>query len=207
MPILTEPLGKEQPHTEHDRRTVYRMAMCDAMALALHELTSLPLGLFRAYYPDPDGNEGEEAHQDCHAVVILDPQTPRWLDVDGIQSAIPVERLTLDPLGDSVRWELVPATSEEVAEAFTVEGVSEHDIARARDFIGQDHILATAVNEVISARSDGSRIRECTPHSAASRTESRAVPPRASTIRSVNTPTLPDLAPQSLGSPPGKELP
>jgi hypothetical protein len=157
MPVLTDRLGKEHPQPEHDSRMLYRMSMCDAMALALHELTSLPLGLFRGYFPDPDGDEGEEAYQDCHAVVILDSQIPRWLDVDGIQSGIPVDRLSLDPLGDSVRWELVPATSEEVLEAFTVEGVAEHDIARAREFIAQDAVLAKAVRDVISARSDGSR--------------------------------------------------
>lgn len=105
-----------------DWKSSYRSGMCDAMALALHSITHLPLGIIYVVYDD----DGEEAMTPGHAVVTL--PDGRYLDVDGAHEDLPSADQMVIGIDDIIRVELLPADEEEVRYAFSMEGVSGHEI-------------------------------------------------------------------------------
>lgn len=114
------------------RAEIFRTGLCDAMAVALHRKTKLPLGLWRGYYPDDDGEEGEEAYQDCHAVVVKSFNPPVWIDVDGEHNGEPNCLFTV-PV---TRVELEPATEEEVLSAFCIDdSTHEESLKKAEEYL------------------------------------------------------------------------
>lgn len=108
----------------------YRHGLCDAMAVALHEIYGYPLGLWRGYYLDPyaEGEDGaEEAWEDAHACVMLPDGS--WADVDGIHT----EQPNLHFSSNVTRIELVPASMDEVCSAFTMGVIDPDDIDDAKE--------------------------------------------------------------------------
>lgn len=125
-----------------DSRSVYRTGMCDAMALALHEITKLPLGIWRGIYID-DFDE-EEAYEDCHMCVVISFKTQKYLDVDGIHTGVPNCYFS----NNVTEVKLMPLTKEEAVETFTMCGVDSGDIEKAKDFIKNDPMLSSMVNSI-----------------------------------------------------------
>jgi len=130
-------------------------------------MTGFPLGLLRVCYPDDLGEEGDEAYLDYHAVVIIDPDVPRWLDVDGIAVGfpavgMPVAGMRLPP---SARYALEPADPDAVAEAFTLEGLRPAEISQARRFIEADPLLSALARRTLSdlAAAEPHRVFERSP--------------------------------------------
>lgn len=125
---------------EEDPKRIYRLGMCDAMALALHQLTKLPLGVFRGYFADYDGTM---LWDDYHAAVVVDWKTPVWIDVAGVHHGI----MNLPDFGNrqDVEVKLDPVTAEEMHEIFTTEGVTQDQIDEAIAFIENDPTLSEIV--------------------------------------------------------------
>jgi hypothetical protein len=126
-----------------DPRRIYRMGYCDAMALALHRKTGLPLGLWAGFYPDEDGDEGDEGAEYAHACVVVTFEPPVWIDVDGLHRGVP-DNLHFD--NSITRVELVEASQGDVEAAFSVfddhlQAASE----QAEDFIAGDAELTATV--------------------------------------------------------------
>lgn len=115
----------------------YTSGFCDAMALALHRMTGLPVALWRGRYYD-DWND-EYAFEVAHAVVILDRDAQRYADVRGIQEGPSPDLQFNEPVD---RIELVEAGVEDVRYAFTCEGVSHEDIQEAARFAREHPPLA-----------------------------------------------------------------
>lgn len=115
-----------------ERLTRYRNGMCDVMALALHRLTGLPLGIIYAVRTDDMFDDQAEELIAGHAVVILGEN--RYLDITGEHDGLPeASQMVVHPEPDmTVR--LVPASEEEVREAFTVEEIDEAAIEEAIEF-------------------------------------------------------------------------
>lgn len=107
----------------------YRVGMCDAAALAIHQHTGWPLALWVGWYTDPD--EAEPYYEAAHAVV-QDPRVEgRWWDVDGCHDGTPANLVFEQKIE---RVELMACTEEEVRYAFAaMEGVSDADVAQARE--------------------------------------------------------------------------
>lgn len=124
----------------------YRNGLCDAMAIALHRRTGLPLGLVAGVYLD---EEGEPALEYCHAVVRLEDGTV--LDVDGRW------RVSGSALGEARFFNrvkevrLVEATPDEVAYAFSMEGVSEQQIEDASRLAEADNVLMAEIGRLSAA--------------------------------------------------------
>jgi len=121
-----------------DSRQVFRLGLCDAMAIALHRASHFPLGLWRGFFPDEDG-DGDEAYEDCHAVVVISFDPPKWIDVDGVHSGEPDNCHFTNPV---TRIELVPASEDEVIEAFSSLDLDDAYIAKATAFIASDPVLS-----------------------------------------------------------------
>lgn len=127
---------------ERENAGIFRHGLCDAMAIRLHETTGLPLGLWRGYREDDQGEPGDEAYEDCHAVAVISFDPPRWIDVDGVHDGVPNLQF-----GEPVdRVALVPASETEVREAFSAydDGVEE-GLALASAFIETDALLHEAI--------------------------------------------------------------
>lgn len=128
-----------------DPRRVYRGGMCDAMALALHDLTRLPLGLWRGFFPDEYGDEEDEGYEDCHAVVVISFDPPRWIDVDGVHEGEPDNCHFAQPV---TRLQLVPATKQDVRDAFTMEHFKPAIVRQAKQFIAADPVLSKLIADL-----------------------------------------------------------
>ena len=118
-----------------DSRAIYRGGMCDAMAIALHDLTKLPLGAWKGSYIDDDD---EEQYEFCHVCIVLSFQNQEWVDVDGIHS----ERANCHFTFPVDKIELVPISRQDAAGLFTMEGVSTEDVQTAKAFIASDPRLS-----------------------------------------------------------------
>jgi hypothetical protein len=121
-------------------KSIYRSGMCDAMALAIHEITKLPLGGWQGSYTnDYDEDETEL----CHICVVLSFKGKKWMDVDGVHTGVPDNCY----FNNSVeKIDLVPLSTEDVKYLYTMEGVSESDIEQAKKFINNDPVLSRLVN-------------------------------------------------------------
>jgi hypothetical protein len=120
------------------------------MALALHNATGLPLGVWRGFFPDEIGgclddkiNECVlEGYEDCHAVAVLSFHPPRWIDASGIHVGEPENARFSREI---TRLELMPASIEEMKELFTTEGVRDIDINKAEAFIRKNKALGSVI--------------------------------------------------------------
>lgn len=104
----------------------YRLGMCDAMALALHRHYGYPLAVWRGFFPDEFGDEGDEAYEDAHMCVVLPDRS--WADVDGLHSAQPENLIFNQPV---TRVEMVPVSEEDARQIFTTDGVTDEQIEEA----------------------------------------------------------------------------
>jgi hypothetical protein len=115
----------------------YTNGLCDVMALALHRLTGLPFGIWAGRYQE----DGEDCWEYAHAVVIADPDIPRWLDVNGLHEGTPsclfVNRV--------LELCLLPPTEEDMRNAFTCCEIPEGQIHDAMILAQRHEPLAAAV--------------------------------------------------------------
>ena len=108
--------------------TRYKVGFCDVAALALHQLTGLPLGLIGGDYEDDLFDE--PAFEAAHACVILDNN--RWADAYGIHTGIP-DNLMFNNEVSNVRIEEV--SEEDIRSAFTACDISQKEIDEAKRFV------------------------------------------------------------------------
>lgn len=111
-------------------KSTYRTGMCDAFAIALHNITKLPLGAWTGFYYDDF--EEEDVTETCHVCCVKSFENLEWVDVDGTHRGNPRNCHFNNPI-DQVK--LLPITVEEAHYVFTTEGVSEEDIKIAEQFI------------------------------------------------------------------------
>jgi hypothetical protein len=126
-----------------DPRSIFRTGLCDAMAIALHEITKLPLGVWRGTYID-DYDE-EEAYEDCHMCVVVSFPQHKYLDVDGIHTDMPNCYFS----NQITEVNLVPISRQEAIHTFTMEGVTVDDIEDAKSFIKNDPTLNNIISKII----------------------------------------------------------
>ena len=112
-----------------EKRRAYRQGRCDAMALALHRLTSLPLvkivGLRR-------GRGSTWCEEPAHLAVKAGRH---WLDVDGLHQGVPKDRLTW--LHQPEKIAIRPSSVEEASNVYALKGVPEREIQNAmKDALG-----------------------------------------------------------------------
>ncbi len=107
----------------------YRLGMCDALALAVHDHTGWPLALWSGELEDDLDDEEETWVQAVHAVVV-DPETGRWFDIDGFHPAEEVPS-NLYFESEPISIFLEPSTVEDVTFAFSMSGVTEDEKIRA----------------------------------------------------------------------------
>ena len=88
----------------------FRYGQCHAMALALHGLTGLPLGIVAGEYGDPAAPQLEC----CRPVVMVGEQA--YLDVDGYHQVSETAMIGFSNAVHAIR--LVPAPRSEVAGFF-----------------------------------------------------------------------------------------
>lgn len=130
-------------------RRLYRQGHCDAMALALHRVTGLPLVALTGERRDPKGGWCRE---EAHVAVAVRHQRnegalTRWIDVDGIHQGIPSNRLLFLRPPDRIR--ILPITEQRVRFLYTKSGVKEAEIFQAMDFISKDESLMKLVRRFI----------------------------------------------------------
>lgn len=134
-----------------DPRRTYRMGYCDAMALALHEMTGLPLGMWAGFFQD-DFLDNEEGTEFAHACVVMSFNPPIWIDVDGIHHGVPDNLIFNQQIN---RVELVPASKNDVATSFTTDDDDlMHGVERASNFIISDPKLSVIVGKYNMGISD-----------------------------------------------------
>ena len=105
----------------------YRLGMCDAAALALHQHTGWPMALWVGWFHDP--HLDEPYYEAAHAVVC-DPRVEgRWWDVDGPHDGPPTN-LMFDHVVEKI--ELLPSNEEEIRYAFSMEGVDDASVQQAQ---------------------------------------------------------------------------
>lgn len=111
----------------------YGQGNCDIMALALHRLTGLPLGLWAVALQDDLCEEGEFIHEYAHAVVIVDEERCISMDAWGPhQGVMPNLYFSQGRSDDAV---LVAANEEDVRSAFTCCEIDEDGILFAMDLV------------------------------------------------------------------------
>ncbi len=106
---------------------IYKMGMCDAMAIALHQKYGYPLGVWRGFFPDEYGEDGEEAYEDAHMCVIL--PDGKWVDVDGVHQGTPPNLIFNENIH---RIELVKISEDEARYIFSMDGVTDEQIETAK---------------------------------------------------------------------------
>lgn len=122
-----------------DLKTTYRTGNCDVMAIALHNLTKLPLGVWAGTYFD-DYIE-DYVYEYCHLCVVQSFKEKIWIDVDGIHHGNPncyfqnkIESL-----------ELFPIQKNDASQIFSMCDLESSDIRKAEDIILQDNNLSRFV--------------------------------------------------------------
>lgn len=123
-----------------DNKRQYRVGMCDIFAIALHNLTDLPFGAWGGKYYDEYTEEDEWEY--CHLCVVLDFQTPKWADVDGVHSGKPQNCYFNNPVENI---ELVRVSRQEAEEMFTACPIDDSSIKQAEDHIKSDPELSRLV--------------------------------------------------------------
>lgn len=123
----------------------YLRGDCDVMAIALHRLTGHPLGIWAGRYRDADG---EIAHENAHAVVVLStPKGQATADVRGV-SARPPDNFLFTNETECV--ELLRVDSEnDLRTAFSSLDIDEREIAEAMQ-LARDLKLPEAIAEATS---------------------------------------------------------
>jgi len=111
---------------------IYKTGMCDAYALAQNQLTGAPMFLVQGKWWDEDYEEW--ATEPCHVVVKVGEN--RYLDVDGEKDEEELKQACYFS-GPVEEVEIVPTTPREALYLFTMEGGSDEDVERAKDFIKQ----------------------------------------------------------------------
>jgi hypothetical protein len=112
-----------------DPKSKYRTGLCDVMAIALHRLTHLPLGVWAGVYYD-DFME-EEALEYCHLCVVKSFENLIYIDVDGTHQGKP-NNCRFDNHVTEIK--LIPVSLEEAMSIFTSEVIDEFEIQRAIEF-------------------------------------------------------------------------
>jgi hypothetical protein len=126
-------LSRPKQVNESDSKSIYRSGMCDAFAMALHQLTKLPLGAWTGYYYDDF--EEDYATEISHICCVKSFDQIKWIDVDGLHRGHP-QNLYFNNKIESIK--LVPISEEDARYVYTMEGVSEMDIKQAKQFILSD---------------------------------------------------------------------
>lgn len=119
--------------TESVNKNKYRTGMCDAFALALHNLTNMPLGSWTGFYYDDD--EDEYVPETCHVCCVKSFENQEWIDVDGIHKGKPNNCYFVNKIEEI---KLLPITPEEAKYIFSMEGVGQEEIKTAEEFILSD---------------------------------------------------------------------
>lgn len=114
----------------------YSSGMCDVMALALNRITGKPFGLWAGKFHDEDSEEGF-SYEFAHACIVSDFASLAWIDSEGTHSGIP-EALAFD--SDVFEVVLLPATENDIREAFTCETIKECDVLEAMRFV-RDNLI------------------------------------------------------------------
>ena len=136
--VLTRPKDNTvQEDKPKDGKSIYRAGMCDAFAMALHQLTKLPLGAWTGYYYDDI--EEEYSTEISHICCVKSFDQIEWIDVDGLHRGKP-QNLYFNNKIESIK--LVPISEEDARYVYTMEGVSEMDIKKAKQFILSDPNLS-----------------------------------------------------------------
>lgn len=115
---------------ESVNKSTYRTGMCDAYAMALHNITKLPLGAWTGFYYDD--LEEEYVPETCHVCCVKSFDKLEWVDVDGTHQGEPDNCHFVNNIE---YMKLVPISVEEAQYIFTMEGVSEEDVKTAEEFI------------------------------------------------------------------------
>lgn len=149
-------------YKEKDEKNIYRVGMCDALAIALYDLCGGRLAVWTLWHVDPFDDDALMP-EPVHAVVV--PGTSQvtvdspWVDVDGLHTdsgyGDPCGWPSLHGRPAKVTLELV--TREELLNTFTMEGVSDDQIELARkDAISFGlYDLLRGFNEVSQTSSPG----------------------------------------------------
>ena len=111
----------------------YRTGMCDAFAIALHNLTKLPLGSWTGFYYDD--LEEEYVPETCHVCCVKSFDKLEWFDVDGLHQGKPDNCYFVNEI-EYIK--LLPISVEEAHYIFSMEGVSEEQIKVAKEYILAD---------------------------------------------------------------------
>lgn len=139
---LIEDYSKDRRHSPTQQ--LYRQGRCDAMAIALHRVTGLPLVAITGQRKDGKGGWcNEQAH------VGVSPGEERWIDVDGLHRGIPKDRLMFLRPPDRIR--LLPTTEKVVRTLYTRSGVPESEVTLAIRFIARDPTLRELVRRYTRA--------------------------------------------------------
>jgi len=139
--ILSRPKDKTvREDKPKDGKSIYRAGMCDAFAMALHQLTKLPLGAWTGYYYDDF--EEEDSTEISHICCVKSFDQIEWIDVDGLHHGQP-KNLYFNNKIESIK--LVPISEEDARYVYTMEGVSEMDIKKAKQFILSDPNLSKLI--------------------------------------------------------------
>ena len=125
-----------------DSRSPYRVGLCDAFAIALHQLTKLPLGAWVGEYYDDFMEETELEY--AHLCVVVSFENNTWIDVDGLHSGLP-KNIQFDNAVENVK--LIPVTENDARELFTVEDL-DSDIETAKNFIRSDTVLRKVISNL-----------------------------------------------------------
>jgi hypothetical protein len=120
--------------------SLYRSGMCDAFAIALHDLTNYPLAAWGGTYYDDF--EEEDVIEYCHVVVTI-PNSNKWIDVDGIHDSPPDNCFFNN---DVKKLQLYPISRDEATYIYSMEGVSENDIDRAIAYIKSKPQFASLIS-------------------------------------------------------------
>lgn len=96
--------------------SIYKIGLCDLFALALHDLTELPLGGWAGIYIDDI--DDEEATEFCHVVGVISFENKEWVDVDGYHKGEPKNCIFNNP--DIIRLELLPLSREEASQVLSM---------------------------------------------------------------------------------------
>jgi hypothetical protein len=133
-------LSRPKQVNESDSKSIYRSGMCDAFAMALHQLTKLPLGAWTGYYYDDF--EEDYATEISHICCVKSFDQTEWIDVDGLHRGRP-KNLYFNNKIESIK--LVPISEEDARYVYTMEGVGEMDIKQAKQFILSDPNLSKLI--------------------------------------------------------------
>jgi hypothetical protein len=125
-----------------DSRPQYRVGLCDAFAIALHQLTKLPLGAWVGEYYDDFTEETELEY--AHLCVVVSFENKTWIDVDGLHNELP-KNIHFDNQIESIK--LIAVTENDAREIFTVEDLDD-DIETAKDFIRSDMLMRQVINQL-----------------------------------------------------------